>query len=505
VDLVVVGLGAAGLSAAITAHDAGASVIVLEKAPEAGSGGNSRVSGQVWFCPTDVEAAMVHLRALCGAYPVPEALVSAWAHETARNTDWLSARAREVRGRVPRDPADPYDGDGTDFCRVSWGETRSAIGFPGAPEHEFPDLEGNECGPEYNFIGGSMGFSRLWLMLMTCLARRRIPVHYGTAATSLIQDHDGRIVGVEARDPDGQRAFASRLGVILASGGFAASPSMTANFLRLSDVTPWGSPACTGDGVRMAQRVGADLAHPYNYMAVPGVRTPPYATGESAVPRDGRFVNVGADGRRFGDETNRSRHGKAKVRGTFDFHPGVPMWTVFDEDGRLAGPLVLPRATYAISWMKQVERYDWSDDNAEEIRRGWIAGADTLPGLAGALGIDPHGLGEEIERYNAWALAGTGDPVFGRPPSTMAPICRPPFYGFRWAELLVTTLGGIRKDERARVVDPDGVPIAGLYCAGDVSSTYSWCLSGGMALGDALAFGRIAARTALEDRPMPVP
>ncbi len=78
----------------------------------------------------------------------------------------------------------------------------------------------------------------------------------------------------------------------------------------------------------------------------------------------------------------------------------------------------------------------------------------------------------------------------------MFPIARPPFYGYEWAQLLITTMGGIRKDDFARALDPFGEPIPGLYCAGDASSTYSWCCSGGMGLGDALAFGRIAGRNA---------
>jgi hypothetical protein len=284
--------------------------------------------------------------------------------------------------------------------------------------------------------------------------------------------------------------------VVLATGGFAANREMARNYLRLPNATPWGSPACTGDGIKMAQRVGADLAHPYNYMASPGIAMPPYRTGQDAMPRGARFINVGVDGRRFVDESVPNRHGKSIQRGVFDFHPGVPMWTVFDEDGRLAGPLVIPRQFFAVDWIRQVEGYEWSLDNGAEIERGWITRADSIRELADKLGIDADGLEREIERYNQWAISGCDDPTFGRPGTSMFPIARPPFYGYEWAQLLITTMGGIRKDDFARALDPFGEPIPGLYCAGDASSTYSWCCSGGMGLGDALAFGRIAGRNA---------
>lgn len=496
-DVVVVGMGGAGLAAAISAHDAGARVVVLEKAPARHAGGNTRVSGQVWFCPTDVDAAKKHLRAMAGRYPIADDIVEVWAQETARNSEWVAARTAEVRGRVPRDDADPYDGDGTDLFRLTWAQIAGAPPDSGVSDFEYHEIEGNECGTEYNVIGGTMGFSRLWLTLKTCLEDRSIAVRYQTSASSLITDPDGKVVGVVATAANGdiERYLASR-GVVLASGGFAADADMARNYLRLDDATPWGSPACTGDGIKMAQKVGADLAHPYNYMAMPGLAMPPFRTGEYAMPAGDRYINVGADGRRFIDESIGTRHGKTPMRGGFDFYPGFTMWTIFDEDARLAGPLVIPREHFAIAWSKQVEKYRWSADNSVEIDKGWITRGSTVRELAERLEIDADGLDAEIVRYNEWVSAGVDDPVFGRPHATMSPIGRGPFYGYRWAQLLITTLGGIRKDGGARALDPFGAPIAGLYCAGDTSSTYTWLLSGGMGLGDAIAFGRIAGRNA---------
>lgn len=499
-DIVVVGFGMAGLAAAITAHDAGAEVLVLEKMPASKAGGNSRVSGQVWFCPTDVELAKAHLGELADEYPVPEDVASAWAEETSHHNDWVRARAEEVNGQIPRDDGDPYTGDHTNIVRRSFGEEGRQFGWE-IPEHEYFELKYNECGTEYNYIGGSQGWSRLWLTLKTAFERREIPVLFETRATELIQGEDGEIVGLRAERPGDKVTILARQAVILASGGFANNSEMARNYLRLSYVTPWGSPGNTGDGIRIAQAVGADLAHPYNYMAMPGIQMPPYEAGEFAQPQDGRYIHVGADGRRFVNEAHDpGRHGKIPTRGMFDFFPGHPMWTIFDEDARLAGPIVWPRESYAACWMKQVERYEWSEDNSAEIERGWVTRGATIRELAEKLEIDPDGLEAEVERYNAFVEQGE-DSDFGHPVAQLQPIRRGPFYGYRWAQLLITTLGGIRKDGHGRAQNPDGEPIPRLYCAGDVASTYTWMLSGGMGLGDAMAFGRRAAAHAAAHAP----
>lgn len=496
VDVVVVGMGNAGIAAALTARSAGAEVLVLEKTSPAHAGGNSRVSGQVWFSPHDIELARRHLHAMSSPYDVVDDLALAWARETSQNTTWLRQLAEDTRQRVQRDAGDFYTGDGTDFAKISWGDLLRAQGENDPPEDEYQEVEGHDCGSDYNVIGGSLGFSRLWLLLKTCLDDSGIEVRYQTDVLRLHNEPGRGVTGVVVRDRDDQRMISARRGVVLATGGFAANREMTRNYLRLPNATPWGSPACTGDGIKMAQGVGADLAHPYNYMAMPGIAMPPYPTGQDAMPRDNRFINVGADGRRFVDESVPNRHGKSIQRGMFDFQPGVPMWTIFDEDGRLAGPLVLPRQLVPIDWMRQIEGYEWSLDNSAEIERGWITRGDSIRELAEKLGVDADGLECEVRRYNDVASSSIDDPLFGRPAKTMFPIVRPPFYGFEWAQLLITTLGGIRKDASARAVDAYGEAIPGLYCAGDVSSTYAWCCSGGMAIGDALAFGRIAGRNA---------
>ena len=90
-DVVVVGFGAAGVAAAVTAHDLGAKVVMLEKAPEGQQGGNTRVAGQGYLNTSSVEKAIAYLHALCGPYTVPEPMVRVWAEEMGQNNAWVAS------------------------------------------------------------------------------------------------------------------------------------------------------------------------------------------------------------------------------------------------------------------------------------------------------------------------------------------------------------------------------------------------------------------------------
>ena len=142
-----------------------------------------------------------------------------------------------------------------------------------------------------------------------------------------------------------------------------------------------------------------------------------------------------------------------------------------------------------------VEGYEWSEDNSAEIERGWIKRADSPAELAALLDVDGEVLEGAVQRYNEACAAGV-DEQFGRHPRTLTPIDQPPYYAFTSGPLLGWTNGGPRRNEHTQVLDPFGRVIPGLYAAGTVSSTYSWCKDGGFHIADALAFGRVAGRTA---------
>jgi len=462
VDVVVVGMGAAGLAAAVTAHDAGASVVVLEKTAPEESGGNTRFSGGAWFDHDDPGALATYLRALCGDRPLPEPVVRVWAEGTRGITAWVES-----------------------------------LGIPtavtGAYTAEYPELPGSDAYGGYRCVDGVLGDSRLFTALEKVVRERGIAIRYRSRAARLHTDGAGAVTGVETEDGATIRA---RRGVVLATGGFEGDPELVRTHLGLVDPPVWGSVSATGDGLRMAQEVGADLWHMDNMMAVDGVPVPGSRQGLFTMFLYSLgYLWLGDDGRRFVDETAPSGHGQALVDGEYVLKPGRAMHVVFDERTRLAGP-ISPNADVLNVGRHVLDGYRWSPDNSVEIERGWIVRADTPEELAERLGLPAEAVAESLREYNA-ACAASEDTRFGRPADSLQPVAEPPFYAYRSGPMLAWTNGGPRRDEHARVLRPDGEPIPGLYAAGTASSTYSWGKDGGFHIADALLFGRVAAEHAV--------
>lgn len=461
-DVVVVGVGAAGAAAALSAHEQGARVLVVEKCDETTAGGNTRVSGSGWFINSDPVRAEAFLRALCGRYPVADDVVEAWATETARNSEWLQ----------------------------TLGATVGASGQYHI-EPEYRALDGSDCYTGMDTVGGQMGNRLLYDFLISALAQRGIEVRFETPAQRLNTDADA-VTGVDV----GQcRSIGARGGVVLATGGFAANPRMVRDYLRLTDPPIWGSPYSTGDGHRMAQQIGADLWHMDNMMTITGVRIDDGPGLFLGLWGAHNYLFVTPEGRRFTDEAAKNRHGHVWQAGDYEHFPLRPFHLIFDERLRTAGPLSPAREMLPVGWKVLMENFRWSPDNSAEIDNGWIRRADSIAKLASALDIDAATLERSVESYNQACTTGRDD-HFGRAPETLAPVSQPPFYALDVAPLLGWSNGGPRRDGRARVLDTSGSVIDGLYAAGEVSSTYSWAKDGGFHIADAFAFGRIAGREA---------
>ncbi|MDP2952957.1 MAG: FAD-dependent oxidoreductase, partial [Chloroflexota bacterium] len=202
-DVVVVGYGAAGATTAITAHDAGAQVLILEKAPLGEEGGNSRVAGQGWFNPAPVDKAITYFNALCGAYTVPEDMVRVWAEEMAQNSEWV----RSLGGNP----------------------VEYRTGPKGA---EFPELPGADSVHFYH-LDGKLGYERLWRLLKASVDNRHIEVLYGTPGQELVQDRLAEeIVGVRAERGGNPFYVRAKRAVVLTCGGFENNQEMVRNFLH---------------------------------------------------------------------------------------------------------------------------------------------------------------------------------------------------------------------------------------------------------------------------------
>ena len=474
-DVVVVGFGAAGVAASVTAHDLGADVVILEKAPQGEHGGNTRVAGQGYLNTSAVEPAIAYLTALCGPYTVPAPMVRVWAEEMCQNNAWLASL-----GGDPQEHQHP------------------PVGI------EFPDLPGSDCVHKFH-DGETYGYSLTWKMFESLVLRRPIRVLYDTPARALIQhDVTKEILGIWAQQGDRRIAVKARQGVVLTCGGFENNQQMIRDYLPgVPYCYTSGSPYNEGDGITMAMSVGADLWHMNNYagpsmaLKVPEVRTSfSMQALHFSKQMPGGMIVVGPDGRRFCDEKFKTRHGKVPVNGRWlPLSTPCPMFMVFDHTLFAAGPLYDKHPSHG--WTQIIERYEWSEDNRAELAKGWVRRADSIAALASAVGLDPATLTSTVERWNR-DCATERDSEFGRR-LMLAPIAKPPFYAVELSPSMLNTQGGPRRNEKAQIVRPDGSPIPRLYSAGELGSIYSYLYQGTGNIGECLAFGRIAARHAVAE------
>lgn len=478
-DVVVVGFGAAGIATAVTAHDLGAKVLLLEKAPEGEHGGNTRVAGQGYMYINDPDMAIEYLNALSGPYAIPPAMARVWADEIAQNNEWVSSIGGDPQEHQP---------------------------FPQGIE--FPELPGTRSVQKFHH-GDVLGQSNTWYAFERAVtARPEIGVMYETPGRELIQNGITKeIIGIRAERGGKPYYVKARKAVVLTCGGFENNQDMIRTYLpSVPYVYPSGTPYNEGDGIKMAQTVGADLWHMNNYAGPTMAFKAPedeFPTTFSVSPLNfgselgGGMIVVGPEATRFGDEKFRANHGKVNRNGWWGpMFVACPMFMVFDHAVFTAGPLYDKRPTGG--WTRQVTRYDWSDDNSAELARGWIRRAETIEDLARIVGLDGDALNASIERWNAQCAEGA-DADFGRV-KMLDPFGAGPYYAMELAPAMLNTQGGPRRNERAEIVRPDGTPIPRLYSSGELGSLYSYLYQGTGNIGECLAFGRVAGRNAAAEK-----
>lgn len=486
VDLIVVGYGAAGIAAALTAARRGARVAIIEKQPADAHYSSTRMSGGLIMGASDVEKATRYFDA-CSGGMIPTDISRAWAERAVGVQDWMRGIGIEsvhmAGGWYPKL-------EGFDAIEVFAALPRGVD--PATAKVELP------APGELTFKGAiPFGNGQLLhdLLVEAVSAEKNIQVHYGHAAQRLLRE-DGRIIGVACAAEEGLRTFRARRGVVLACGGFEQDQDMILNALKAYPIYFYGSTANTGDGVRMAQAVGADLWHMNQMIG--------RAVGHFTHP-DGReltfnisvnppgYAIVDKYGRRFANE-----YLQAVSKPNFYYellhydadlleHPRIPAYWIFDRRRIEARPI--SGGSYG--------HYAWSSDNLAEIAIGWIKQASTVAEAARLAGcLDPEAAAGTIAAYNEICKSGTD--AFGRPAASLVPIDEPPFYCIPVYPGGATTNGGPRRDARARILDAFREPIPGLFGAGELGGAIGMLYpSPGANLGEAFAFGAIAAETAL--------
>jgi len=473
-DVIVVGYGFAGATTAITAHDAGAKVLLLEKAPEKHKGGNSRVSANLVFWPDDIQKAKAYFKAMAGPYMdnVSDAMLQVWAEEMHANRAWLE----------------------------SLGMKTAEI-----PYIEFPEFSGSDCVHVLMNGEGPMGGERLWRLIEQAVSKRPMQVLYETPAISLVK-REGEIVGVLAEKQGKRIAIKANRAVVLTCGGFENNPAMVRTYVDgLSAIYPNGTPYNTGDGIRMGIEVGADLWHMNNISGpLMSFKAPEIPVAQWLnLPHGKSYIFVAGDGTRFTMEGDPcftgDLHGKVKRHGAWAQQVlPVPIYMIFDEAYRKSGHIGRATADWDVV---HGNRYDWSDDNLREVEKGWIKKAGTMPALADRIGLPAGTLEATVARFNA-SVSDGNDTEWGRAPATMAPLMTPPFYAMELTPAFVNTQGGPRRNKEAQIVDVDDAPIGRLYSAGELGSIYAFLYQGGGNIGECFAFGRLAGRNAAKEAPV---
>ena len=469
-DVVVLGYGGAGAVVAISAHDAGAKVIVVEKDE---GGGNTRLATLTFLCPVAGAAAIEHIRAL-SFDTVEDEAIERYVEWTSTNVDFIG----ELGGEVQLCP-------------------------PGAT---FPVLPGAEAMIRYRVKGkdGEFGGTSLWNLLSKNVEKRDIQIMRHTIARKLLREGD-EIVGVEADNSEKHLRLSARRAVVLATGGFEFNENMKRDYLAGYPIHAIGHSGNRGDGIKMAQEVGADLWHMKAMAAPLGYKFPEHeAAFIMEMPAYGiknplyGFVIVDQQGQRFCDESALEKYSMWMEVMRFDTerlkYSRIPSYVIFDERTRLQGPIT--RLGHGAN-----RGYTWSADNSAEIERGWIAYGDNPRELAAKLRIAPvERLEAGIEAYRTQCKEGKDD-GFGRPKKTLQGLSGRLYAVPIWPCLL-NTQGGPRRNARSQILDSQGTPIKRLYGAGELGSIWGFLYQSGGNLGECLGLGRMVGRLAAAEIPL---
>jgi len=448
-DVIVVGAGGAGLTAAITAKELGATVAVLEKTGFAG--GNTLVSGG------GLNVAGSDLQEKKGIADSPEK----YAADTLKGGDNKNNAA--LVSIMAKNSAASYE----------WLRDNINVGFIQDRVQQF----GGHSVPRACIPQGNSGYALTEPLLKKC-EEMGIDIFYNTKAVKLLQN-DSAVNGVSAENDGKTVTFQASKGVVLATGGFGANIAMreecNAEYGKKYKTTC--VQASQGDGILMAKDVGAALTD-MEYIQVYPTCNP--LTGIISYVANSRFdgaVLVNKEGKRFTNEGGR-------------------------RDVISQGILAQTDACAYLVWGNEIESIGkMTSLHAKEYdaleKNKLIVKADTLKDAAAAFGIDEQAFAAEIEKFNGFA-EDKKDADFSKT-GALRKIETGPFYIQKVSPATHHTMGGLVIDEKTRVQSKDGGAIAGLFAAGEVTGgIHGTNRLGGNAITDIITFGRIAGQSVCE-------
>lgn len=496
-DVLVVGYGLAGAVAAITAHDAGAKVAICEKGEY--PGGQSILAGGGVKCVNNVDAATNYL-IRTQAERIDSSLIRPFAEGLAQNEAYLKDLATINQAKIMVMSSDrglfegvyPFPGQDA-FYNVRVAEIPGFKSYPWVQQTQAAGVN-------------------LMKIVFDHVEKRGISKHLATPVRRLITDGDGVVVGALA-EKSGQRfTIGARKAVILACGGFEQSTWLQKQFLQGLPFYSMAPLTHTGDGILMAQKVGAALWHMWHVHGSYGFKLPDFPiafrhpfSGFRNPKRIMPWIVLDKFGYRYMDEyhpaAQDTNHRPMELLDpNIPGYARIPSFMIFDEAGKKRGPIAEPLAIGG-------HVYDWSKDNSREIEKGWILQATTIKELAQKIRDLPENEGLMDSEVLEATIAGwnetvrTGKDPFHRAPGTMSPIQNPPFYTILTWPIITNTQGGPVHNVRQQVMDPFGDPITHLYSAGELGSFFSHLYELAGNLGECLSSGRIAGLNAAAEAP----
>jgi succinate dehydrogenase/fumarate reductase flavoprotein subunit len=517
-DVVVVGSGAAGLTAAVTAAEHGRSTCVLEAADEPG-GTTAKAAAWIWIVdnvhqraagiedrPADALRYLARLAHPSG-YDArhPTLGLAAWEHEL------LTAFVEHAGSAI------------AELERLGAMSVTPAIDFPDyfahLPQNAAP--RGRALYPTAG-EGGSDGGRHLVAELMAAAERRGVELRFGHRVQRLLTADDGRVCGVRTAGPSGEVELTAQHGVLFASGGFTHDQELRREFLGLPYLGGCAATTCRGDFVRIGSAAGAQLAAMTQVWSAPlvlrrALEDPHGVAGTFVVPGDGMLMV--------------NRQGRRVVNEKAPYNELVRAFFAWDAQGA-----DYPNLPLLLIWDAQVDATYAGDLFGNPVGnpagpRPWIAMGADLPALAAALEAQLADLSAQlpravlaedfvdvlrrtVKRYGALAVAGV-DEDFGRgetpleqgvaemfqmparPNPTMRPLSASgPYFGTVLVPGTLDTKGGPRADVHGRILRADGSVIEGLYGAGNcvASPTGQGYAAAGGTLGPIITFAWLAGR-----------
>ena len=486
-DVVIVGAGGAGMTAAITAADAGLNVIVLEREPAVG-GNSVKSTGGMNAAKTAFQDENTFGEE-AGVEKTLTAAAENWADNAA-----ITALAATVKQQWEAYKADPQGYfDSTELFALD-----TMIGGKGINDPELVNTLVNNTAEAIDWLatqdikltnvasfGGasvkrihrplndegkvvSVGAYTVPLLEAACAKRDNITLMTDTTANALL-NVDGVACGVEATGKTGNKVTVKANAVVLATGGFGANLNMVSEYRPdLAGFMTTNASGCQGQGILMAtQDMGAATVDMDQIQIHPTVQFDTASLITEGLRGDGAIL-VNADAERFIDEVGtRDVVSAAEIAQSGSFS-----WLIVDQ-----------------------KMVDASSVIQGYINRGLMLSGDSYEALAGELGIDPAKFAATMEKWNGY-VAEKNDPDFGRT-SFANPLDTAPFYAVKVTAGIHHTMGGLKIDPETHVINTSGEIIPGLFAAGEVTGgVHGANRLGGNAVADFVVFGRIAGASA---------